>query len=111
MSNEDEEKRNEKKKKKKKKKGRILSFWVGIRRKEMSTMQQQQQQQQLGDDGDLQGSVEAFFANTDSAVLMAFRVAKSQASWSVAGRRTRLTTKPRILVVTGMYAQLGYVYV
>jgi hypothetical protein len=38
-------------------------------------------------------------------------VAKSQASWSVAGRRTRLTTKPRILVVTGMYAQLGYVYV
>ncbi len=110
MSNEDEEKRNEKKKKKKKK-GRILSFWVGIRRKEMSTMQQQQQQQQLGDDGDLQGSVEAFFANTDSAVLMAFRVAKSQASWSVAGRRTRLTTKPRILVVTGMYAQLGYVYV
>jgi hypothetical protein len=75
----------------------------------MSTMQQQQQQ--LGDDGDLQGSVEAFFANTDSTVLMAFRVAKSQASWSVAGRRTRLTTKPRILVVTGMYAQLGNVYV
>ncbi len=75
----------------------------------MSTMQQQQQQ--LGDDGDLQGSVEAFFANTDSTVLMAFRVAKSQASWSVAGRRTRLTTKPRILVVTGTYAQLGYVYV
>ncbi|KAH9551801.1 hypothetical protein CY35_09G031900 [Sphagnum magellanicum] len=65
----------------------------------MSTMQQQQQQQ-LGDDGDLLGSVEAFFANTDSTVLMAFRVAKSQASWSVAGRRTRLTTKPRILVVT-----------
>ncbi len=84
-------------------------FLSGDWKEEMTTMQQQQQQ--LGDDGDLLGSVEAFFANTDSTVLMAFRVAKSQASWSVAGRRTRLTTKPRILVVTGMYAQLGYVYV
>ena len=53
------------------------------------------------EEGDLQQSVEAFFADTDNSVIMAFRVAKSQASWSVAGRRTRLSTKPRILALTG----------
>lgn len=53
------------------------------------------------EEGDLQQSVEALFADTDNSVIMAFRVAKSQASWSVAGRRTRLSTKPRILALTG----------
>lgn len=57
--------------------------------------------QQGGDDGELMKLVESYFQTTDNAVLLAFRVAKSQASsWTVAGRRTRLTTKPRILSLT-----------
>lgn len=54
------------------------------------------------DGGDLLQAVEAFFSDTEDAVVMAFRVAKSQASWSVAGRRTRHSTKPRVLALTVM---------
>jgi hypothetical protein len=54
------------------------------------------------DGGDLNQAVEAFFADSENSVVMAFRVAKSQASWSVAGRRTRHSTKPRVLALTGM---------
>lgn len=54
------------------------------------------------DGGDLLQAVEAFFSDTEDAVVMAFRVAKSQASWSVAGRRTRHSTKPRVLALTGV---------
>lgn len=53
------------------------------------------------DGGDLNQAVEAFFGDSENAVVMAFRVAKSQASWSVAGRRTRHSTKPRVLALTG----------
>lgn len=45
-------------------------------------------------------AVEAFFAGTENSVVVAFHVAKSQASWSVAGRRTRHSTKPRVLALT-----------
>jgi hypothetical protein len=56
----------------------------------------------MGDDGELMKLVESYFQASDNAVLLAFRVAKSQASsWTVSGRRTRLTTKPRILSLTG----------
>lgn len=54
------------------------------------------------DGGDLNQAVEAFFADSENSVVMAFRVAKSQASWSVAGRRTRHSTKPRVLALTGI---------
>ncbi|CAM6085191.1 unnamed protein product [Calypogeia fissa] len=58
-------------------------------------------QQGGGDDGGLMSLVESYFLTSDLQVLLAFRVAKSQASsWTVAGRRTRLTTKPRILSLT-----------
>ncbi|OAE32849.1 hypothetical protein AXG93_1409s1160 [Marchantia polymorpha subsp. ruderalis] len=57
--------------------------------------------QQSPDDRELMKLVEGYFLSSDNAVLLAFRVAKSQASsWPVAGRRQRLTTKPRILTLT-----------
>lgn len=56
--------------------------------------------QQVGEDGDLLHTVGEFFRDSEHVVI-AFRVAKSQASWSVGGRRTRLATKPRILALTG----------
>jgi len=55
------------------------------------------------DGGDMNHAVEAFFAGSENSVVMAFHVAKSQASWSVAGRRTRHSTKPRVLALTGMW--------
>ncbi|KAG6545685.1 hypothetical protein Mapa_012870 [Marchantia paleacea] len=58
-------------------------------------------QQSSSDDRELMKLVEGYFLSSDNAVLLAFRVAKSQASsWPVAGRRQRLTTKPRILTLT-----------
>ncbi|KAG0622466.1 hypothetical protein M758_3G099500 [Ceratodon purpureus] len=57
------------------------------------------------DGGDLNQAVEAFFADSENSVVMAFRVAKSQASWSVAGRRTRHSTKPRVLALTVMRSE------
>ncbi|KAJ7570161.1 hypothetical protein O6H91_01G108600 [Diphasiastrum complanatum] len=57
---------------------------------------------QIGDESEFLRTVDAAFQDSDNAVLVAFRVAKSQASWSVAGRRNRLTTKPRVLAITAM---------
>eukprot|EP00249_Psilotum_nudum_P012124 c23592_g1_i1 orf=378-3053(+) len=54
----------------------------------------------VGDDAEVFRAAEAAYQDSDNSVLMAFRVSKSQAFWSVAGRRTRLTTKQRILAIT-----------
>jgi len=48
------------------------------------------------DEGDLHKTVEDFFAETENSVIMAFRVAKSTIVM-----RTRLSTKPRVLALTG----------
>ena len=48
------------------------------------------------DEGDLHKTVENFFAESENSVIMAFRVAKSTIVM-----RTRLSTKPRVLALTG----------
>lgn len=57
---------------------------------------------------DMKQAVEALFAGSENSVVMAFHVAKSQASWSVAGRRTRHSTKPRVLALTGKVAPFAF---
>ncbi|KAL2610060.1 hypothetical protein R1flu_028633 [Riccia fluitans] len=56
--------------------------------------------QPSSDDKELMKLVENHFISSDNAVLLAFRVAKSQASSWPGHRRQRLTTKMRILTLT-----------
>eukprot|EP00270_Netrium_digitus_P018877 TRINITY_DN726_c0_g1_i1.p1 TRINITY_DN726_c0_g1~~TRINITY_DN726_c0_g1_i1.p1 ORF type:complete len:898 (-),score=306.71 TRINITY_DN726_c0_g1_i1:217-2910(-) len=51
-------------------------------------------------DGELAKQVEAMVEDGESNVVLALRLSKNQASWTVAGRRGRVQSKPRILAVS-----------
>ncbi|CAI5512837.1 unnamed protein product [Closterium sp. Naga37s-1] len=48
---------------------------------------------------DLTKQVEALLEDPSQTILMAMKLSKNQASWTVAGRRGRLQSKPRILAI------------
>jgi hypothetical protein len=54
-------------------------------------------------DGSLLAAVEELFAASESSVVTAVRLSKSQpaSAWNLSVRRNRVTSKPRILAVTG----------
>eukprot|EP00245_Coleochaete_scutata_P011084 TRINITY_DN4045_c0_g1_i1.p1 TRINITY_DN4045_c0_g1~~TRINITY_DN4045_c0_g1_i1.p1 ORF type:complete len:907 (-),score=229.59 TRINITY_DN4045_c0_g1_i1:206-2926(-) len=55
----------------------------------------------MGDQNELLGQVEALFNDSDSTVLMAIKVSKSQTTWSLnTGRKGKVTSKPRILAIS-----------
>lgn len=58
-------------------------------------------------DGGLVAAVEALFAASESNVVTAVRLAKSApaSAWNLSARRNRVTSKPRVLAITGQRAQ------
>ena len=57
----------------------------------------------MASSADLVAQVEKLL-NEDESVLFTMKLSKNQATWTVAGRRGRLQSKPRIVAISGSFS-------